>query len=83
MNNHIRAHIQLTTLADINNFVNELNKDNFTNCYTLENFDGSLRVNARSIHGIIYAASDYNDEMFLVNESNDGAFPSSIDKYRV
>ena len=50
---------------------------------TLENFDGSLRVNARSIHGIIYAASDYSDEMFLVNESDDGVFPSGIDKYRV
>lgn len=81
--NYTRARIQLTTLADINNFVRELNRDGSTSKYTIENFDRSLRVSARSIHGVIYAAGDFGAEMYVVNETEDGVFPSVVDIYRV
>ena len=80
---HSRAHIRLMTMNDIKNFVSVLNSDGTTNRYTIENADGSLRINARSIEGVIYAAVDYNDETYLVNETNDGVYPSGIDDYRI
>lgn len=80
---HSRAHIRLMTMNDIKNFVSVLNSDGTTNRYTIENANGSLRINARSIEGVIYAAVDYNDETYLVNETNDGVYPSGIDDYRI
>ena len=84
MNNiHSRAHIRLTTMQDIKNFVEILNADGSVDHYTIENANGTLRINARSIEGVIYAAVDYNDETYLVNETNDGVYPSGIDNYRI
>ena len=80
---HSRAHIRLMTMNDIKNFVSALNSDGTTDRYTIENASGSLRINARSIEGVIYAAVDYNDETYLVNETNDGIYPSGIDDYRI
>ena len=80
---HTRAHIRLMTLNDIKNFVENLNSDGTVDRYTIENEDGSLRINARSIEGVIYAAVDYNEETYLVNETNNGVYPSGIDIYRV
>ena len=80
---HSRTHIRLMTMNDIKNFVETLNTDGTADRYTIENASGSLRINARSIEGVIYAAVDYNDETYLVNETNDGVYPSGIDIYRV
>lgn len=80
---HSRAHIRLTTVKEIDDFVSALNSDGSSDRYTIENFNGRLRINARSLNGIIYAAIDYGDELYLVNETHDGAYPSAIDKFRV
>lgn len=80
---HARAHIRLMTLNDIKNFVESLNSDGTADRYTIENEDGSLRINARSIEGVVYAAVDYNEETYLVNETNNGVYPSGIDDYRI
>lgn len=80
---HSRAHIRINTTLEASNFVAQMNTDGTTNKYTIENFDGSHRANARSFLGVLYAMSDYNDEMFLVNETQDGYFPNFIDAYRV
>lgn len=80
---HSRAHIRLMTMNDIKNFVSVLNSDGTADRYTIENANGSLRINARSIEGVIYATVDYNNETYLVNETNDGVYPSGIDEYRV
>lgn len=79
---HTRAHIRLMTTSEASAFVAELNTDGTANKYTVENFDGTHRVNARSLLGVVYALSDYNDNMFLVNETEDGVFPHFIDDYR-
>lgn len=81
---HSRAHIRFNTTSEANKFVTELNSDGTANKYIIENFDGSSRINARSLLGVLYAMTEHQDEMFVVNETNDGFFPSTIiDKYRI
>ena len=77
---HIRAHIRLNNQNDAMGLVQALcsHSDDFS----IENFNGDHRVNAKSIIGVMYAALDFNDEMFLVHDAG-GAIPSSVDVYRV
>ena len=82
MEPHVRAHIRLDTTDEVVNFVGELNSDGSINKYYLENFNGNCRVNARSFLGVLYMSSEYNDNLFLVNDTEDGKFPFFIDKYR-
>ena len=79
---HSRAHIRLSTTADAAAFVSALNTDGTTDKYIIEDFKSVQRANARSLLGVVYALSDYNDQMYLVNETNDGHFPGFIDAYR-
>ena len=83
MEEYVRAHIRLNTTMEANDFVAALNSDGSTDNYSVENFSGAHRVNARSLLGVIYATVEFNDNMYLVNETTNGKFPSSIDKYRV
>lgn len=79
----VRAHIRLNTTIEATQFVSDLNTDGTSTKYTIENYTGGYKVNARSLLGVIYMMSEYNDTCFFVNETEDGVFPSSIDKYRV
>lgn len=79
---HTRAQLDLSFSAEVTSFVKELNSDGSTNKYMIENYDGSERVNARSLLGVMYASAEFGGMLFLVNESEDGKFPHSIDKYR-
>lgn len=79
---HVRAHIRIDTTEEASRFVSELNSDGSVNSYFIENFNGNSRVNARSLLGVIYAMTEHQANMFLVNETEDGYFPSFIDKYR-
>ncbi len=79
---HSRAHLRMMTNEEVSNFVTILNSDGSTDRYTLENFDGSRRVNARSLIGAIYMTVDFNNETYLVNETHDGIFPTGIDQFR-
>lgn len=79
---HSRAHIRVITTAEAAQFVADINSDGTANKYIIENFDGSNRVNARSLLGVIYAMTEHQDEMFLVNLTEDGKYPFSVDKYR-
>lgn len=80
---YIRAHIRVNNPTEAAEFVSKLNSDGSTNSYVIENKDGKHRVNARSLLGVIYACTDYSDSMYLVNDSDDGNFPSFINDYRV
>lgn len=80
---HSRAHIRVITTAEAAQFVADLNSDGTANKYMIENFDCSIRVNARSLLGVIYAMTEHQDEMFLVNLTEDGILPSSMNKYRI
>lgn len=48
--------------------------------YVLEDFRGWLRVNARSINGVLYAARDF-EEIYIMNTQNHGKFPEFIEEY--
>ena len=78
-----RAHIRLNTTREANDFVKAINSDGTVNRYTIEDFDCVQRVNARSLLGVIYALTEFNDDMYFVNETDNGAIPSCIDIYRV
>lgn len=79
----IRAHIRFNTTQDATEFVQSLNSDGTTNKYTITDDSNTYRTNARSLIGVIYAMTDFNDNMYLINETEDGVFPMIIDKYRV
>lgn len=79
----IRAHIRLNTPQEASEFVQLLNSDGTVTKYTITDASGKYRVSARSLIGVIYAMTDFNDEMYLVNETEDGVFSHVIDKYRV
>ena len=79
---HSRAHLRLSTTAEVSEFIAKINTDGTTDKYVIEDFNGVQRANARSLIGVIYAMSDFNDELYLVNMSRDGVFPSFIDAYR-
>lgn len=78
---YTRAQLSLDTSAAVNQFVQEMNSDGTVTKYTLEDFDSIHRVSARSLLGVLYASCEF-DKIFLVNETEDGNFPSFIDKYR-
>lgn len=79
----IRAHIRLNTPQEASEFVQLINSDGTTTKYTITDATGKYRANARSLIGVLYAMTDFNDNMYLVNETEDGAFPTMIDQYRV
>ena len=78
-----RTHIRINTTAEATSFVSQLNADGTADKYIIEDFSGVQRANARSLLGVIYAMSDFNDEMYLVNVTNNGVYPSFIDTLRV
>ena len=77
---HIRAHIQLMTNEDIGKFMTEIAL--LEDTYSIEDFNGVQRANAKSTLGVMYAACDYGDQLYLVNETNDGHFPACFDTFR-
>lgn len=77
-----RTHIRINGTIEATNFVSMLNADGTADKYIIEDFKGVQRANARSLLGVIYAMSDFNDEMYLVNLTNNGVYPSFIDNLR-
>lgn len=77
----IRANLTLDTATEIAEFVSILNSDGTISKYSLENFDGSYTVNARSYLGVLYATAEFGN-LYLVNNDMDGVFPNGIDKFR-
>lgn len=77
----IRAEILLTTAQDVNKFVSIINHDGSADKYVLTNVSGDLNVSARSYLGALYAATEFG-KLYLVNQTEDGKFPSGIDDYR-
>lgn len=74
----IRTKIRLETNKDVANFVSKLNTDGSIDKYVVEDAEGHHRVNARSYLGMLYASAEFAENMFLVNETEDGKFPFFI-----
>lgn len=81
MKPYIRAHITLDTQTTILDFLRLLGND--TDHYVVENRDGTHRVNARSMLGLLYMATEHPSEMFVINETNNGHFPPALDNFRI
>lgn len=79
----VRAHIRLNTAKEVQDFVATLNSDGSIDKYVIRDTNNHYCADARSMLGVLYAMSEFNDAMYLVNETEDGKFPSTIDKYRV
>ena len=78
-----RAHIRLETTPQVEVFTAQIGNLPEDEMYVVENASGNFRVDARSLLGMMYAASTFSNEMYLVNETNDGNFPAFVDSYRV
>ena len=50
--------------------------------FLIVDFNGRQRADAKSLLGVMYAVAEFNDQLYLVNETNNGSFPSFIDEYR-
>ena len=81
MDNRIRAQIRLDTQQKILDFTNYLNNE--VGRYSIEDVSGERRVDARSLLGLIYASGDFGDDMYLINETDNGYFPNFVNNYRV
>ena len=81
MNNYIRAEIKLLTQTDVIHFIEKMNQES-SDSYIVESEDHRIRVNARSVIGMLYAAAEMGSHIYLVNETNDGVFPNFINEYR-
>jgi phosphotransferase system HPr-like phosphotransfer protein len=76
---HSRAEIHLTTDRDISAFLQAaMNQDDEL---VLENFDGSRRVSASSMLGVMYAAAEFG-QVYLVNVTNDANIGAEFNKFR-
>ena len=71
----IRTKIRLETNKEVVAFIQQLNTDGSIDKYVVEDSSGRHRVNARSYLGMIYASAEFADNMFLVNETEEGKFP--------
>ena len=80
---YTRAHIRVNTSNDVIKFVSIINSDGTTDKYVLENEDGTFRTEARSFLGTLYFSTEHGDNTYLVNETEDGVYPSGIDEFRV
>ncbi len=77
---HSRAHIRLLSQDDVVDFIQALSK--FEDQLTIENTNGTRRVNAKSVIGVMYTMLDFPDGLYLVNDTRDGFIPSCIDAFR-
>lgn len=77
----VRVNLSLETASEIAEFVKIINSDGTTSKYSLEDFDGSFVVNARSYLGVLYATAEFGD-LYLINNTEDGKFPNGLDKFR-
>ena len=78
----IRTKIRLETNKEVTSFVSQMNSDGSIDKYIVEDESGTHRVNARSFLGMIYASAEFANNMYLVNETEDGKFPSFIYQFQ-
>lgn len=81
MKSYIRAHIALDTQPVILDFLKMMMGD--TDNYVVESKEGDHKVNARSMLGLLYMATEHPTELFIRNLTHDGVFPPALDNFRL
>ena len=76
-----RLHVRLYNQNHAAEFVSALNT--WEDKFILESEDGMYRVNAKSIMGLLYFATEHNADMYLVNLTSNGYYPEGVMKFRV
>lgn len=76
---HTRTEINLITDRDVSAFIQIAM--NHPDELVLENFDGSRRVSASSMLGVMYAAAEFG-QVYLVNVTNDASIGAEFDQFR-
>lgn len=71
--------LALATTEAVRAFIGVMGKQD--DDYSLESENGSTRVDAKSLLGVLYMTSECGPAFFLVNNTHDGVFPSGIDGY--
>jgi hypothetical protein len=79
---HVRTQIRVNNTEEAVKLVSLLNSDGTADKYIIENNSGEIRVNARSLLGVIYMSTEYNEHMYLVNCYRNGQYPVGIDQFR-
>lgn len=79
---HVRTQIRVNNNEEAVKLVSLLNADGTADKYIIEDDSGEIRVNARSLLGVIYMSTEYNEHMYLVNCHHDGQYPVGIDQFR-
>ena len=70
-------------MDDLAAFMKVILKRDFDNArYRVETADGSRAVNAKSYIGMMYMSAEHSGEMYLVNETDNGVFPTELDRFR-
>lgn len=77
---HSRAKIRLEGQRDAVSLIALLH--NSPDRFLLENEEGTLSVSATSLLGVVYAMTEWPNQMFLVNSTHDGSLPNGIDVFR-
>lgn len=78
---YTRAHIRLNSQAEVISFIQELCK--YDDTFSIENAAGNHRVNAKSVIGVMYTMYDFPEDMYLVNDTNNGRIPAFVDAFRL
>lgn len=73
----IRKEIRLDTLKEAIRFANIIIDDGQNDKYVLQDQTGGRIADAKTILGVVYAASEF-DKIYLVNLTHNGIFPSAI-----
>lgn len=76
-----RVRINIMTQTDAANLVSWLNRTAYDDTFVLETEDQKYRVDASSLLGVLYFLSVHRGNMYLVNCSNDNAFPEGIEQF--
>lgn len=75
-----RLRIRILSQNDVVSLVNSLNT--WTDKFILESEDGTYRVNAKSVLGVLYFVSEHPMDTYLVNMTSGGYYPNGAMRFR-
>lgn len=75
-----RLRLRILSQDDAVKLVNALNT--WTDRFVLESIDGTYRVNAKSILGVLYFATERPSGIYLVNLTSAGYYPDGAMDFR-
>lgn len=78
----VRLKIYLNTNKDVVKFIEMMNNEGSLDKYIITDLNNTYCVGARSYLGVLYASFEFGDEMYLINLSEDGKFPSFINQFQ-